>query len=101
MAAALLAPSPWLSFLGFALGGLALAIWHLYYLQAAGGWSLTAPGRGIAAVVSMGYAGFLAGPPLIGFVAQISTLQIGMGLTVVAALVIAVFARGVAPADNY
>lgn len=60
-----------------------------------------APGRGNAAVVSMGYAGFLAGPPIIGFVAQFTTLQIGLGFTVVAALIIAAFARGVAPADQY
>jgi len=35
------------------------------------------------------------------FGTRISTLQIGLGLTVVAALVIAMFARGVAPADIY
>ena len=101
MAAALVAPSAWMSFLGFALGG--IGIGNLAPVLFAGGGRLepAAPGRGIAAVVSMGYAGFLAGPPIIGFVAQISTLRIGMGLTVVAALVIAVFARGVAPADNY
>ena len=99
--AALLAPSPWLSFIGFALGG--CGIGNVAPLLFAGGGRLepAAPGRGIAAVVSMGYAGFLAGPPLIGFAAQISTLQIAMGLTVLAALLIAVFARGVAPADTY
>ena len=100
-AAALIAPSPWLSFLGFAVGG--IGIGNLAPVLFAGGGRLepSAPGRGIAAVVSMGYAGFLAGPPMIGFVAQVSTLQIAMGLTVVAALLIAVFARGVAPADTY
>ena len=99
--AVLIAPSPWLSFLGFALGG--IGIGNLAPVLFAGGGRLEpdAPGRGIAAVVSMGYAGFLAGPPLIGFVAQISTLQIAMGLTVLAALLIALFARRVAPADNY
>ena len=99
--AALIAPSPWLSFLGFALGG--IGIGNLAPVLFAGGGRLEpqSPGRGIAAVVSMGYAGFLAGPPIIGFVAQVSTLQIGLGLTVVAALVIAVFAKGVAPADRY
>ena len=100
-AAALIAPSPWLGFLGFAVGG--IGIGNLAPVLFAGGGRLepSAPGRGIAAVVSMGYAGFLAGPPMIGFVAQVSTLQIAMGLTVVAALLIAVFARGVAPADTY
>jgi MFS family permease len=101
MAAALVAPSAWMSFLGFALGGIGIGNLAPVLFASGGRLEPDAPGRGIAAVVSMGYAGFLAGPPLIGFVAQISTLQIGMGLTVVAALVIAMFARGVAPADNY
>ena len=99
--AALVAPSLWLSFAGFAVGG--IGIGNLAPVLFAGGGRLepNAPGRGIAAVVSMGYAGFLAGPPIIGFVAQVSTMQIALGLTVVAALIIAVFARGVAPADRY
>ncbi len=101
MGLALIAPNLPLAFAGYAAGG--IGIGNLAPVLFAGGGRLEpdAPGRGIAAVVSMGYAGFLCGPPLIGFVAQLSTLQIGLGLTVVAALVIAVFARGVAPADRY
>ncbi len=101
MGCALLAPNLWLAFLGYAAGG--IGIGNLAPVLFAGGGRLEpeAPGRGIAAVVSMGYAGFLAGPPLIGFVAQVSTLQIGLSLTVVAALIIAIFAKGVAPAERY
>ena len=60
-----------------------------------------APGRGIAAVTTLGYSGFLLGPPLIGFVAQVSDLTTALFLTVVAALIIAVFARSVQAADTY
>jgi hypothetical protein len=60
-----------------------------------------APGRGIAAVTSMGYSGFLAGPPLIGFAAELTNLQWGLGLTVLAALIIALFSRMVKSADTY
>lgn len=35
-------------------------------------------GKGIAQVASIGYAGFLAGPPLIGYVSQASSLRAGM-----------------------
>ena len=35
-------------------------------------------GVGIAGVATIGYAGFLAGPPAIGLVAEITTLRIAM-----------------------
>lgn len=35
---------------------------------------------GIAAVTAFGYSGFLAGPPLIGFVSQATSLRVGLGL---------------------
>ena len=38
------------------------------------------PGIGIAAVSTAGYCGFLAGPPLIGLVAEASGLPLGLGL---------------------
>ena len=98
---ALVAPTSWLTFLAFIVGG--VGIGNVAPMLFAGGARLEpdAPGRGIAAVTSMGYAGFLVGPPLIGFVAQLSNLPIALGLTVVASLIIAVFAKGVAAADSY
>ena len=38
------------------------------------------PQVGIAAVTALGYSGFLAGPPIIGFAAQLSSLRVGLGL---------------------
>lgn len=61
----------------------------------------TAPGRGIAAVTTLGYAGFLAGPPLIGFIAQGTSLGMGLLAVVVACLLIAAFARSTGAADTY
>jgi MFS family permease len=100
-AIALISPTPWLTFAAFAFAG--LGVGNLAPVLFAGGGRLEpeAPGRGIAAVTTLGYAGFLAGPPLIGFAAQVSTLPIALGLTVVASLIIAIFARGVAAADTY
>ena len=60
-----------------------------------------APGRGIAAVTTLGYAGFLAGPPLIGFAAQISSLGQAFWLVVIACLIIAAFANRARAADTY
>lgn len=101
MAGALLAPNLPLAFAAYAAGG--VGIGNLAPVLFAGGGRLEpdAPGRGIAAVVSMGYAGFLAGPPIIGFVAQFSTLGRALGVTVVAAMIIAIFAKGAAPSARY
>lgn len=100
-AAALLVPSVWLAMAAFLIGG--IGIGNVAPVLFAGGGRLEpdAPGRGIAAVTSLGYSGFLAGPPLIGIVAEFTSLQWSLGLTVIAALIIAAFARKVQSADTY
>jgi MFS family permease len=100
-ALAILAPGPVLAIIAFAFAG--LGIGNVAPVLFAGGGRLEpdAPGRGIAAVTTLGYSGFLAGPPLIGFAAELTNLQIGLGLTVIAAAVIAFFARYVSSADTY
>ncbi|MDT7857583.1 MFS transporter [Rubrivirga sp. S365] len=46
-------------------------------------------GRGIAAVTTTGYAGFLAGPPALGFVAEAAGLRVAFALLIVLALAVA------------
>jgi MFS family permease len=60
-----------------------------------------APGRGIAAVTTLGYAGFLAGPPIIGFVAQVSDLGTALFLIVFTSLIISAFSGMARAADTY
>jgi MFS family permease len=98
---ALLSPSLTAAMIAFAFAG--IGIGNIAPVLFAGGGRLEpdAPGRGIAAVTTLGYSGFLAGPPLIGFAAELSSLQIGLGLTVIAALIIAIFSRLVQAADTY
>lgn len=100
-AAALLAPSPYVALAAFVIAGLGLG--NIAPVLFAGGGRLEpdAPGRGIAAVTTLGYTGFLAGPPLIGFAAQVTSLPTALFLTVVAALIIAFYARTVQAADTY
>jgi MFS family permease len=100
-AAALMLPSVYMALVAFAVAG--IGIGNVAPVLFAGGGRLEpdAPGRGIAAVTSMGYSGFLAGPPLIGLVGELTGLQWGLGLTVIAALIIALFARMVQSADTY
>ncbi len=99
--AALLAPTVPLTLFVLVIAG--LGIGNVVPVLFAGGGRLEpdAPGRGIAAVTSMGYSGFLAGPPLIGLVAQVTSLPLALGLTVIAALIIAAFARMVRIVDTY
>jgi MFS family permease len=101
MAAAVSLPNPWaaiaaLAFAGFGIGNIAPVLF-------AGGGRLEpeAPGRGIAAVTTLGYSGFLAGPPLIGFAAEVTGLPAALGLVAATALVIAFYARAVRAADTY
>lgn len=100
-ALALVAPSPLLAILAFAFAG--IGVGNIAPVMFAGGGRLepTAPARGIAAVTTLGYMGFLTGPPLIGFAAQATNLNAALFLTVAAALVIAAFARAVKAADAY
>jgi hypothetical protein len=52
-------------------------------------------------VTTLGYTGFLAGPPLIGFVAELIGLAGALGLMVLAVLIIGLSARAAGAADTY
>ena len=101
LAAALVIPSALIAIIALALAG--IGIGNAAPILFAGGGRLEpdAPGRGIAAVTTLGYAGFLAGPPLIGFVAELTGLTAALGLVVLASLVIAASARAAGAADAY
>ncbi|HET6865944.1 MAG TPA: MFS transporter [Solirubrobacteraceae bacterium] len=49
-------------------------------------------GPALAAVSSLGYLGFLAGPPMIGAIAQVTSLRLGCGVLVVAGVVVLMLA---------
>lgn len=55
-----------------------------------------APSVALAAVATSGYFGFLFGPPLIGFAAELLTLRGALGLVVVSSATIAMLAQTVA-----
>ncbi len=100
LAVALVAPAAWLAVAGFAAVGFGMANLVPIFFGAAGQTPGQAPGTAIAAVATMGYTGFLAGPPLIGFVADASSLAVALGLIVLACLAIGVAAWTVAPAEK-
>lgn len=75
---------------GFAIMGIGLSVVIPVVYSAAGSTPGIPSGRGVAAVASMGYSGFLAGPPILGYLAQVTSLREAL-LVVVAALLVIVF----------
>jgi fucose permease len=92
LAATLLLGRPALAIGGFGLVGLGLANVVPTLFSAAGRSRSVAPRVAIAAVASTGYAGLLAGPPLIGFIAQAFTLTRALVVVVVCCGVISLLA---------
>lgn len=93
MAFTLLIHQPWASLIGFACVGWGVSSLFPMAFSAAGNAKNVNQGVALAAVATMGYTGFLIGPPVIGFVAHETGLRMALGLLVVLAFVIAVGAR--------
>ncbi|SET48993.1 MFS transporter [Hymenobacter actinosclerus] len=88
-------PTLWAATLGFMLVGLGTAaVVPLVY--GAAGRSTTMPaGMALAAVTTVGFVGFLLGPPLIGFVAAVSSLRVSFALIAAMGLAVAALGRRV------
>ncbi|MBP6463186.1 MAG: MFS transporter, partial [Rubrivivax sp.] len=93
MVLALAVPHPMAALAGFALVGLGFANMVPVLFSAAGQLPGIAPAQGIAAVASVGYFGMMAGPPLIGFIAEARSLAAGLLVVVFFAVVVAALAR--------
>ena len=97
---ALVSSFPLLAVAGFALVGLGLANLVPVFFGAAGRISGQTAAANIAAVATIGYSGFVVGPPFIGFVADASSLPLALGLIVLACLAIAFWAAIVEPSPH-
>lgn len=93
MAFVLLVNSPWAALVGFAGVGMGFANIVPILFAAAAKVPGVAPSQGIAAVAAAAYLGFMAGPPVIGFVAKLHSLTAALYLVVIFAGTLAVFAR--------
>ena len=82
-------PLPFAAVAGFALVGLGLANVAPVAFSAAGRIGAT-PTAGIAPVATVGYAGFLLGPPIVGGLSGAAGLRVALGCLVVATAVVAV-----------
>jgi MFS family permease len=97
LGAALLIGRPAAAIAGFALLGFGIAAMVPVVFRAAAEVDGVAPGVGIAAASTMGYFGFLVAPPIIGGVAEVTSLPFALGLLVLFGLVMAALAPRVRP----
>jgi fucose permease len=93
LGAMLLIGQPAAALIGLFLVGLGVSNGVPLMFSAAGRQPDTPPGPGIAAVSSMGSLGFLAGPPLIGFVADAISLPWALAMLIIGAAVVFALAR--------
>jgi len=90
---ALVLNQPGIMLLGFAAVGLGLSIVYPLVFSAAGNHPTVSAGRAVASVATVGYGGFLAGPPVLGWLAELSSLRATMALVVLLAVLTAALAN--------
>ncbi len=76
-------PVPIISIVGLTLTGFGFSLLIPILFSAAADVNDISPGMGIAMVATLGYVGFLVGPPSIGFIAEEFDLRFGIGLIAV------------------
>lgn len=89
MAIVLLVARPWVAMVGFGLVGVGLATVVPILYNAATRVPGVSRAAAIASVSSIGYLGFMIGPPIIGAIAHATTLTTAMATLSVAAIILA------------
>lgn len=85
----LLVGRAWVALLGFAIVGIGLATIVPILYNAATRVQGVSRSAAIAAVSSIGYVGFMVGPPIVGSIAHATSLTAAMGVLVAAATILA------------
>jgi MFS family permease len=80
LCAALVFPLPYVTIGGFFLVGLGLSSIVPIAYSIGGNEKNLPPGVGLAMVTTVGYSGFLMGPPVIGFIADWQDLRVSLGI---------------------
>ena len=93
MAIVLVSANAWVALIGFALVGAGLAPVAPILFNAATRVPGVSRAAAIASVTSIGYGGFLIGPPLIGSIATATSLTLALGVVVLASALLAYGAR--------
>ncbi len=91
LALALLLPSTFIAIAGFLLVGIGLSTIVPITYSIAGNAPDLPSGVGLAMVTTVGYSGFLFGPPIIGFIADVFGLRIGLAVVLALMMVMTWF----------
>ncbi|RZL43308.1 MAG: MFS transporter [Variovorax sp.] len=97
MTLVLVTSTPWIALAGFAGVGIGFANVVPVLFAASAQVPGVPPAQGIASVSAMAYLGFMTGPPVIGFLARVSSLTLALCVVVAFALALAVAARHANP----
>jgi fucose permease len=92
MLVAMFVRDPLVAMVGFAAVGLGVANAIPLSFSAAGSTPGVAPSRGIAGVATIGYGSFLAGPPVIGLIAEATSLSVALSIIALLVLSLTIFA---------
>ena len=93
MAVALLVPSPAVAIPGMALAALGASFVVPVVVSMAAERSGPNAGRAASYVLTLGYAGFLIGPSLVGILGEVSSLRLALSVVPLAAVLIAIASR--------
>jgi len=96
MAVALLVPVPLMAIAGMTVAALGVSFVVPVVVSLAGRRADRFAGRAASYVLTLGYAGFLIGPSLIGILGELAGLRIALAVIPVAAAIIALASRGAA-----
>lgn len=83
LAIALLTETAMIAIAGYGVAGLGIAVLFPVALSVAPKLSKMSKGASVAAVATLGYGGFLVGPPVIGLLADWISLPLALGLVVI------------------
>ena len=92
-----LSPWVWLSFAGVAMLGFGVSLGFPLAVSAASVLKGKSSAGNLAVLTQMTLCGFLVGPPMIGMIAQVSNMRIGLGALIPALLMAFIFSRALKP----
>ena len=90
---------PIVAIMGFAVVGIALSGIIPVVFSAAGQSATMAPGPAIATVSTLAYTGLLAGPPIIGGIAEATSLPVALGFVVAMGVTMAALSGSLRPPE--
>jgi fucose permease len=92
LAAGLAINTPAAMIIAFTVVGLGVSVLFPMVFKAAATFPGVSRGRAVAGVATIGYTGFLVGPPVLGWVAEPTSLRVSLAIVVVLAATIALLA---------